>query len=190
MTQNLIGLTGRAGSGKDTVARILHDQHDFARVAIAGPLRDMLIALGVPHTALDDRAAKERVLPGFGVTPRAMMQTLGTEWGRTLDPDWWLDRGPRSLRARLTELLRFSARIVVTDVRFANEAQWIRHRGGALWHLRRPDADNVHAIHPSEHGLVPLIGDSILINDQGLEQLAAQVQAAIAGELVITAESA
>ena len=83
----LIGLTGRAGCGKDTIASFLCEAHGFVQIALADPLRDGLKAmLGVTDEQLHRRDLKEAPIDWIGRSPRELLQTLGTEWGRALAP--------------------------------------------------------------------------------------------------------
>lgn len=193
----LIGLTGRAGAGKDSVANMIAADASASRIAFADPIRDMLIAgfgtaFGLDRHALLDPRRKEQPLPGLELqlVPRRMMQTLGTEWGRALDPDIWV----RHLERRIKYHRMHSSTIVITDVRFQNEADWIHRKGGAVWHITRPLTGNVytfHAGHASEQGIPILRGtDSVIHNDGGLEQLRDQVLAAMLGQLVVQPEVA
>lgn len=188
----LIGLHGRAGAGKDTIAAQLIAEHDYGRMALAGPLKDMLITglreVGVSRQVLDDRRLKEQVLPAIGKSPRELMQTLGTEWGRQLVcDDLWL----KIAQVHLQYHARYLSGLVITDVRFDNEANWVRAQGGEIWHVLRRYGDNVAPLHLSEHGIEMHAGaDSVIVNDAGLEQLKDQVRAAFAGELRIAQASA
>lgn len=78
----LIGIAGPARAGKDTLCSYMLDNlgDDWTRSSFADPLKEMLRAIGVDCS--DD--AKAVVSDDYGVTPRHMMQTLGTEWGRNL----------------------------------------------------------------------------------------------------------
>ena len=176
----LIGLAGRAGSGKDTVSAHLARKYDFSTLALATPIKDGLIAmfgiLGVTRESFE-HPAKEAVIRGLTVSPRVLAQTLGTEWGRTrISSDIWIQHA----HVRMRQIMRYSQRIVVTDVRFPNEAKWIHDNGGRVWHLRRSLPSNVSSLHASEAGL-PVqawAGDEILDNNAGLDQLYAVVDRA------------
>lgn len=185
----LIGLAGRAGAGKDTVAGILSAHHDFARLAFAEPLKQMLMAglreLGVSRELLSDAAAKERPIESLGKSPRQLMQTLGTEWGRQMiNEDLWVLLAERAL----VQYRKFASGLVLTDVRYENEAHLVRRHGGSVWLIRRALPANVRALgaHSSEAGvqIVPEV-DSLLLNDAGTEQLADEVRAALAGERIV-----
>jgi len=133
----LIGLTGLAGAGKDTVADHLCQKHRFERHAFAEPIRDMLTALlvgaGLDYAYLFERELKEQPIPQLGVSARQMMQRLGTEWGRALDPDLWVRHAAMTLGLHdLPRSAPIHDRIVITDVRFPNEAAWIEQLGGRV----------------------------------------------------------
>lgn len=168
----LIGITGRAGSGKDTAGLFLARHFALCRAAFADPLKAMLLAMGLCEDDLHG-PAKEQPLPDLGVSPRRLMQTLGTEWGRDLiDPDLWVKLFRWGM-ARSWPVLRAInpdvAGYVLTDVRFANEADFIR-RGGHLVHLTRQAAPAV-AAHSSEAGLEIQPSDFVIANDGELSQL-------------------
>ena len=115
-----IGLTGLPQAGKDSIAATLVRTRGFARMSFAGPLKDALIVmLGLNRGDLEDPAVKEQTVAWIGKSPRQLMQTLGTEWGRELvHPDIWIRRAERLL----ANYRRISASVVITDVRFPNEA--------------------------------------------------------------------
>jgi len=159
--QRLIGLTGQAGCGKDTVARILMKNHDFSSIAFADPIRIGAAAIFGAWT--DDRADKEATIEWIGKSPREIMQLLGTEFGRELiHPDIWI----RALERRLAVRTNQGPNFVVTDCRFQNEANWIRDQGGQLWHIQRRSAEPV-ASHVSENGLAFDAGYCHLLDNNG-----------------------
>jgi hypothetical protein len=171
----IIGITGPAGSGKSTVARILCDRYGFIELSFAAPIRDFVQRLtGLSNEAFD--AAKELPMESLcGNTPRFAMQTLGTEWGRlTLSSDLWL----RQLDLEIERRADNDSRIVISDARFQNEAKWLREVG-ELWHLTRPG----HAVNPhvSELGITPTDRDVTLDNDCDIPTLHYRI-AAILGE--------
>jgi hypothetical protein len=180
----IIGIHGRARSGKDTVADILCRYHGFVRLAFATPIKDMLINGGLCRREDLEGNDKETPLPNIGVTARRLMQTLGTDWGRNMiGADVWIKRADQILQ----QYLKFTKNVVVTDVRFANEAEYVRRVGGTIWHLQRRLPSNCVALHPSEHALPILPGtDSWIDNDAGLEQLAGTVERALAGNFIVT----
>ncbi|MGB4061558.1 MAG: hypothetical protein WBK26_15235 [Burkholderiaceae bacterium] len=166
----LIGLCGPAGSGKDSVRSILEMHNDFAGLAFAEPIREMLRELltfnGCSADHITQRELKETPVPGLGVSYRHMAQTLGTEWGRNcLGENFWL----RVADAYMTHLRSHGYRhFVVSDVRFANEAAWVRARGGVLWLIDRPGVQPVRQ-HISE--AMPFEADRVLHNHGSLPDL-------------------
>lgn len=164
----LIGLTGKAGAGKDTVADYLVER-GFAKVSFADPIKQMLCALmDVGKHQWEDRLWKER--PVFmGHSPRYLAQTLGTEWGRKLvhNKIW--------IKLALEEADRYN-KAIITDVRFDNEAQAIRDHGGVVIQVLRPGHEATeHTAHSSESGVDPdLIGRTIM-NDRRLKDLALEI---------------
>lgn len=128
----LIGLTGRANSGKSTVAAFLEDEFAFEIVAFADPIVDMIGALfnaaGVDGAWMAERALKEQPTT-LGFSYRHLAQTLGTDWGRfMLAPDFWL----RVMGHKLSGPHLQQLDVVVSDVRFPNEADFITARGGVV----------------------------------------------------------
>lgn len=163
----LIGLHGRAGAGKDTIAQHLRDKHNYGTLAFATPVKDMLIALGVPRANLMDGALKEQTIDWLGQSPRQLMQTLGTQWGRGLvDDEIWLRHAGRRL-----QYLRRVGPVCITDVRYLNEAQWVRAQGGRIWHVLRDGRITSYANHSSESPLPIEDDDRTLINNGTVEQL-------------------
>ena len=91
MKHKLIGITGPAQCGKDTVADYLIERLGYAKASFADPLKKMLEAgLGLNAAQLYG-PDKEAIAPRYGCSPRHIMQTLGTEWGRErVHPDIWV----------------------------------------------------------------------------------------------------
>lgn len=149
----LLGLCGAARSGKTTTANYLTINKSFQARAFADPLYDMLQAgFGIyvdGHTEMPiewrhslpymlnipDNDKQSEIRP-FGVSLRHMLQTLGTEWGRThINPDVWVQLADAWYSQHR------SANVVFTDVRFPNEAEFIVSNGGHLIEVSRPQED-------------------------------------------------
>ena len=162
----LLGLTGPAGVGKDTVGKFLSG-YGYTPYAMAAPLKEMLAVVGLiePRT----REEKEALIPGYPFSYRTASQKLGTEWARAVDPDFWLKQA---------ELRVGSAhQVVVTDVRFENEASWVRSRGGRIIHIigRETTVSGENATHASENGILKHDSDWVLPNGGTLEVLHGRV---------------
>lgn len=158
----LIGIHGPARSGKDTLASYLLSNlsDDWTRSSFADPIKNMLTAIGVDCS--DD--AKASIDECFGVTPRHMMQTLGTEWGRhMIDGDIWVKAFAR---------LNAGMCVIVPDVRFENEAALVREHG-VLIHLT--GRGGIEGNHASENPIEFKPGDIVIDNSRDLSWLHAQV---------------
>lgn len=167
----LIGLAGLAGAGKDTVRDMLENEHDFTGIAFADPIRNMLGALlaesGFSTKWMFQRPLKEQPIEGLGLSYRHLAQTLGTEWGRHLQPDFWL----RIAQSNIEHHRKTGARrIVISDVRFVNEAEWIKAQGGEVWIINRPGLAAVRD-HESERQIAQIQPDRWLDNSGTLENL-------------------
>lgn len=163
----ILGLSGAAGAGKSTAADILVREHGFVRVKFAGPLKAMLRGY---LTHLDcDAATIERLIEGdlkeqptsllSGASPRYVMQTLGTEWGREfIHPDFWIN----AWTAQARRIAATGRSVVADDCRFENEASAIRQAGGFVLRLKRPGAGLTETQHRSEAGVE---ADTTIWND-------------------------
>lgn len=138
----LIGITGFAGSGKDTVGCILAD-YGFQRFAFADALREEVAAqldgadypmptcfspLAIEALSFADPAE----VYAKPTTPRmrALLQEWGTEYRRAQNPAYWSHV--------VAERMAGVERACITDVRFADEAEFVRSRGGVVWRVNRP----------------------------------------------------
>jgi hypothetical protein len=177
----LIGLCGAAGAGKNTVAELLTDSDGctFMQIAFADPLYECVSTItGLPAARLKDRVVKETVIPWLGKSPRQLLQTLGTEWGRgTVHPEIWV----RIAMERAAQHLTVNRCVVITDVRFDNEAQAIIDAGGEVWRVERPGWRCLAAeaaTHQSEAGVGDHLVARTIDNSGSLDALRLQLVAA------------
>lgn len=180
MTHRLIGLYSPAPqSGKSTVAEYLCRVHGYQQIAFAGPLKEMtdkfLECLGLEES-LRVRMVygdlKETLIGELGCTPRHLMQTLGTEWGRNcVHVDVW---------AKLTIARAAAARrpVAVDDLRFPNEHKAIVEAGGICVRVTRPSAKRT-TTHASEGALDNAAFDFEIVNDGSIDHLYSQVDALV-----------
>lgn len=126
----LIGLIGRKQSGKDTFADYLVSHYGFEKHAFAGPVKEVCrVMFQLTMEQLEDPQQKEKVDERWGLSPRQMMQKVGTDMVRHMwGEDFWL----KNMDLRLC-----GGDVVISDVRFPNEAQYIRDRGGVLVRIVR-----------------------------------------------------
>lgn len=84
-------------------------------------------------------------------TPRMVLQHLGTEGARRVDPNVWAKHAIRRASAMFNAPLRDVGAgglenssklfVVINDCRFKSEMAAIKGAGGAVWRLRRPETD-------------------------------------------------
>ena len=159
----LIGISGKIGTGKTTVADMLVSK-GFSQLAFAGVLKEMVaVLLNIPVSIFDDQAVKSGMTP-FGCDVRHLLQTIGTDWGREMiNTDIWV----------ISAFFRINSdNTVITDVRFPNEAKAIRERGGIVIRLERDmDRSGPEHQHLSETALDGWDFDYVIDNNGSLEDL-------------------
>jgi cytidylate kinase len=163
----IIGLTGYAQSGKDSVARTLVEHYGFTRLAFADKIREMLYYL---NPLVKDGFRLQGVVDAYGwdqakvLFPevRKSLQELGVSARYHLGPDVWV----HAVLDQMTDKIDY----VITDVRFENEATMIKKAQGELWRVKRPGVSAVNN-HVSESELDGYKVDKILSNGGTLEEL-------------------
>lgn len=172
----LVGFAGRARTGKDTAALYLERNYEFQRYGLADPIKLGARAMFGLTTEHERPENKEEIIPWLGVSPRQLWQWIGTDFGRNMVCDnVWLLIAERALLNAYG--LRFRG-LVISDVRFENEASWIRSQGGAIIHLERADAPKVNA-HVSESGVQVNDRDYVIHNDGSITMLGHAIDAII-----------
>jgi hypothetical protein len=176
----IIGISGWAQSGKDTFAQVLIEEAGFTRMSFAEPMRQALLLLnplvtvaGIPLSLVDvvaDRGweGAKRDTP----ETRGLLQRFGTEVGREMfGTDFWVNY--------LLDGLEHS-KVVITDVRYLNEASAIVRRGGQMLRVERPGVRPANA-HPSENSLDDYPNFAVTVpNDRGVAELRAAARMFIA----------
>jgi len=166
----IIGLTGYAQSGKDTVADILVENYGYQRVAFADPIRDLLyeanpmLKEGYRVQGLVDVYGWDRVKVDYPEA-RDLLQRLGVGARKTFGEDFWIEQALKGLK------LFGNANYVITDVRFPNEAIAIRKYDNAqVWRIKRNGVNAVNQ-HVSETAMDGEKVDQIFMNTGSLEDL-------------------
>lgn len=166
----VIGISGKARSGKDTVADYIAERLEYAkRYSFAGPLKEAVSNLfDIPLNDLNE-GDREKILPEFGLSVRQILQRFGTECMREqFDQDFWINKAKRNVSKLSDEEI-----IVISDVRFENEAKFCRE-DGILIHVQRPSLSGEvgDAGHASENGVhIDNESDYIIINDGSIQDL-------------------
>lgn len=191
MNPPIIGLYSPVpGCGKTTVAKLLGLEQDAVLHPFAHTLKGMLLTLlrdlGYSAAAAQELLLKDKSVPLEqlgGVTPRQLMQTLGTEWGRGVHQDLWL----KCWEQRTRFARESGTMVVVDDIRFAEEAALIESLGGQVWLVVRPQAvleqqGSAVLEHASEGGLNGWPFKRHILNDWSIEELERQVREALSAD--------
>lgn len=123
---NIVGVTGVAGSGKDTVADHLVHRHGFRKYALATPLKHMCMEVyGLTQRQVFGTQADKAIIDfRHGKSPRQLMQFLGTDvLRRYLGDDVWCRATERAI---LVHPSSPPSRVVISDIRFQNEADYFQ----------------------------------------------------------------
>ena len=163
----LIGISGKAGAGKDTLGKYLCDEYRCLHYYFAKPLKE---GAKVMFNLTDDQIANKEVpIEPWGISPRKIYQLLGTEVGRGIDPAIWIKNAEMFVRKNP------GFTVVITDVRFDNEAAWIHNRGGVVINIVRDQDDIKENKHSSEGGLKPDNIDLTIHNNGTIEDMCNEV---------------
>lgn len=151
----LIGCVGYAGAGKDSFADQMVKEFGYVKLGFADKLYELALKLNpiiwkLPFpqrlkTIVDKKGwTKAKRIPGV----RKYLQWLGTEVGREVfGEDIWIN----TLKPKIESLLQNGKSVIITNVRFENEAQYIEELGGSIVLVTRPGVGPVNG-HRSDKG--------------------------------------
>jgi hypothetical protein len=165
--RKVIGLCGYAGAGKDEAAKGLtgNGSGRWTRVSFADPVRESLRALD-PIVGGGNYLSSEIETWGWNEAKqcpevRRLLQRLGTEAGRDIHGwDCWVSIARRKIDA--------AGDVVLTDVRFPNEAALVREYRGKIVRIERPGVGPKND-HSSER--LDFESDLRIVNDGTVEDL-------------------
>jgi len=164
----IIGFSGKIGSGKTTLTEFLCNKFPYAKVSFADPLKFIVQYLySLDYDQLYGNK-KEVIDPRYGVTPRYLLQYIGTNLFRNWDTDFWVKVFKRKYLSM--------DYIILDDVRFENEAAIIHEMGGIIIKVvsHRNVNNSSSANHASEQGIKNY--DYKIYNDQGYDELHCALQ--------------
>jgi len=206
---NVIGICGRKRHGKDTVGGFLQQEEKFTPIAFADPIKKIAMELyGFTYEQCygDEKEVPD---PRWeGLTPRHAMQQIGTEVARGIHSETWIrycfETMSKAARGENPEIHWAPAkgfipakeaylgkgtfdlqapdmsRWCITDVRFPNEAAFIKAQGGKVVKVVRPALEGKQGdTHASETSIDEIEPDVLLVNDGTLEDLLLSVQGSL-----------
>ena len=165
----IIGLTGYAQSGKDTVAKILVEEYGYTRIAFADKIKEFLYDLnpGIGFDYLRDivdmsgwEQAKKDVLV------REYLQNIGVSARKVFGTGFWVHEAMKTILNDPRPDMNY----VITDVRFLNEADMIKANKGQLWRIKRNGVERANN-HISESEMENYRVDQIIINSSTVKEL-------------------
>jgi hypothetical protein len=187
----LIGIVaGRMGAGKTTVSQRLIAEHGYTKVSLAGPLKfavkAFLSATGFHPDEVQEMiygSRKETPIALLGnKSPREMMQTLGTDWGRNMvDENIWINQ----TEPYINDYINRGNPVVVDDIRFQNEVDMIRRCGGFIIYVDRNDDEDYLNLpanvvnHVSEGDVSFLDAHYVIANNGTVEELIQETDRAL-----------
>ena len=156
----IVGLAGYAQSGKDTIAAILAEKYGFKRLAFADKVRDLALevddTLRTPYGNEDWDELKKRP------EVRKLLQDIGLGVRKVLGEYTWIDQ--------VLAQIEPDTNYVITDVRFPNEIDAIRSKGGKVGRISRMGVSAIND-HESEHAVTNAQFDFYIENDGDLQEL-------------------
>jgi hypothetical protein len=169
----IIGLSGYAQVGKDTVARILVEDYGYTRIGFADTIKKAAYILD-PIITLDGvrlaHAVDKYGWDGAKQVPevRRILQVLGSEIGRDLiDPQLWVELAMHSVHQ--------SDNIVISDVRYRNEAEEIKWKHGEIWRISRIQKGAPVNVHRSETDMDSWDFDQYVSNNDTIDELKEEI---------------
>lgn len=169
----IIGLSGYAQAGKDTVAQILVQDYGYSRIAFADIIKTAVYRLNPIVTYDGMRLAHVVDLEGWEIAKsapevRRLLQVMGSEVGRELiDPQIWVELTLHNAG--------INDKIVISDVRYKNEAEEIKWKFGEVWRVSRIEKNNPINAHRSESDLDSWNFDQYIPNNGTIGDLREEV---------------
>lgn len=171
----IIGLSGYAQSGKDTVAGMLMGIHGYKRVAFADKIREFLLEIDplIMHRGLDYRlqdiveSKKWDAAKVEFPEVRRLLQDLGVGARKLFGDNFWIEQALRDYQE--------SDKVVIADVRFKNEAEFLVSKGAKIWRVNRINVKAANG-HISEVDMDDWDFDGVIENNSDMPNLIKQVR--------------
>ena len=169
----LIGFLAKKRHGKNTAGDYLVKNCNFTEMAFASQLKEGIKAI---YGLNDDQLygdKKETVDKFWNESARTIMQWLGTDVFRKKDKNFWVKTLERkyinfivSQQQNTNKTKTNQINVVVTDVRFQNEIDFIHKYGGKVIKIYR-ESINDKSTHIAENGIDDIKDYDFLINNNG-----------------------
>lgn len=192
-----IALAGKFAVGKTSIANILVENHGYARLSIAASLKQFVNDMYARDVYGDNSEAslqKSDILwvnspdGKKQVTVRELLQDVGNTM-KTIDQDIWL----RGVRHKVSLLNEMGAPVVIDDVRFPREADYLSLLGFFVVRISAPEEVRLeryfrtYGVEPSRSEIEDIserLVDDILPNleldgERSSEELADQLSATV-----------
>lgn len=160
------------GSGKSTAYDWFKSQHDMDQIYLAKFAKPLYDLQDMIYSRVDS------VIPFKGLKDRKLLQFLGTDWGRSLDPDIWIKLWKQDNKV----FFKLFDIIIVDDVRFNNEAAAIKSEGGFIFQIQSNESKNrINVLgeeHESEKGVNLDYIDAIVQNNGTIEEFHSNLESA------------
>jgi hypothetical protein len=182
-----IALVGKANSGKDTAARIIKKQinkiHEkklrIKILAFAEPIKEMVLLM-FPKISRDcifgSSTLRNTIIEGAKdsdgspLTIRRILLDIGTGLGRSYLSTIWIDN--MAERVRIIEESDKPTGIIITDVRFRDEFDWLKNNGFFMVKVKRGESNTINHISEIEQETIQDHEyDFILYNSSTLKDL-------------------
>lgn len=170
----LIGLKGKKQSGKnacaEAICRIMMQQgYTPVIVGFADSLKTELAELFATEPLHIEKIKNNPAM-------RWILQRYGTEYRRNENANYWIQQMDEKLKYREE---KYNYLIVIPDVRFQNEQDWIKSKGGWIFNVNRPSLKDVEDNHASEQLADRLPYDYNIVNDRTLNGIESLVKYAL-----------
>jgi len=191
INNNLIGFSGRKRSGKDTGGDYLIEKYSYVQYSFAGPLKRACKEIFMFTDEQTEGSDKEMFDDRWNITARKVFQIFGTEMFRQklgdffpemehIKENFWIYR----FEMWYAEQIRKdpNVKVVVTDIRFPNEAAIVKKLGGRVIKVNRNTGMLLDG-HASEKNIDLIEGDITIENNSTLEDYYKKVEKALGNDI-------
>ena len=146
-----IAFGGLIGSGKTTAVSLLQTKFpNLVEISFAAPMKKIA------------QFAYETIRQPAPEKDRRLLQYLGTEWGRNIDPNIWLKLAAYEIEK---ETFQGNKELVISDIRFCNELEFAKCNFWTTIYLMRSNKNTDS--HISEHQLNETSGWDYVVPNNG-----------------------